>query len=474
MSKIRQKLLDFKQRLSDRHMYSIVLVVIGAISIWGFYNYKRSMEFRQELDNQYNRAFLDMVGYVDNVEVLLAKSLISSSPVRTSATLQEAWRQANLAQTNLGQLPVSQPVLAKTSKFLIQLGDFAYAMNTQNMKGKTLDENQYEAIQKLHGYAVSLRKNLAVLQDQLTSGRIKWGMIADKGTKLFSKQSAKATLEQFENIDKTFQQYPTLIYDGPYSDHMVSAKPRGLGDKKVSVEEAKKIAEDFIGKDRLISIEHVGNNEAGKIKTYSFRIALKSDRGSAVDSKQNKESSGAFIDISQMGGHPYWMLYNRYVPAQVIKMDKAREIGKKFLDQKGFKNMKDTYYMAEGNIATINYAYSQNGVTMYPDLIKVKIALDNGEIIGFEAKGYLNAHIERNIPAPGISAEEARKKINPRVKVESEGLVYIPTNYNSEIFCYEFKGKLNDRDFLIYINALTGEEEDILMIIHAPNGVLTM
>jgi len=50
----------------------------------------------------------------------------------------------------------------------------------------------------------------------------------------------------------------------------------------------------------------------------------------------------------------------------------------------------------------------------------------------------------------------------------------IPTNYKKELFCYEFKGKLNNNDFIIYINAETGEEEDILMIVNTPNGVLTM
>ncbi len=113
-------------------------------------------------------------------------------------------------------------------------------------------------------------------------------------------------------------------------------------------------------------------------------------------------------------------------------------------------------------------------MTIYPDLIKLKIALDTGEITGMEAKTYLSNHTKRDIPEPKISMEEARKKINGKMEVLSSGLAIIPTNYNKEIFCYEFKGKLNDKDFLVYINAETGEEEDILMIIDTPNGVLTM
>jgi sensor domain CHASE-containing protein len=104
---LREKLLDFKRRLSDRKMYSIVILVIGVVAIWGFFQYKQAISLQQKLDNQYNRAFYDMVGYVNNVEVLLVKSMIAASPEKAAQTMQEAWRQANLAQTNLGELPVS-------------------------------------------------------------------------------------------------------------------------------------------------------------------------------------------------------------------------------------------------------------------------------------------------------------------------------------------------------------------------------
>lgn len=474
VNKFRAKLLDFKKRLSDRHMYSIVLVIVGVMGIWGLYQYKRTMNLRQELDNQYNRAFLDMVTYVDNVEVLLAKSLISVTPRRTAATLQDAWREANLAQTNLGQLPVSQPVLANTSKFLVQLGDMSYTLNTKNMNGTLLGDKEYKDIQKLHGFALSLQKSLSVLQDQITTGRIKWGELTDKGTKLFGKASKNLGQQQFESMNKTFQDYPTLIYDGPFSDHMVSSKPRGIGDKKISAEEAKKRAVQFIGKDRIDSITSKGTDSEGKIRTYSFEVDFKSDNNGAKGGDNRQEESGAFIDIAQMGGSPYWMLFNRDVAKAKINIDKAKDLGKKFLEGKGYKNMKDTYFMYEDNIATINYAYTQDNVIIYPDLIKVKVAMDNGEILGFEAKGYLNAHMKRTIPKPKLSIDEARKKVNPKVEILGEGLAITPTTYNTELLCYEFKGKLNDRNFIVYVNAETGAEENILMIIDTPNGSLTI
>ncbi len=462
---IREKLLDLKRRLSDRKMYSIVIVAIAAVAMWGFYQYKHAADLRQELDNQYNRAFYDMVGYVNNVEVLLIKSLIANSPEKAAATMQEAWRQANLAQTNLGQLPVSPNVLANTSKFLTQVGDLAYSLNNQNMGGQGLNEEQYKLIEQLHGFSVSLEQSLNDLQTQFSAGRIKWGELAKKGTRLFQKTSENMPNTQFENIDKTFQEYPTLIYDGPFSDHMTQTEPTGLAGEDMDVEQAKQRVMEFFGQDKVMAVEEIGRVDEGHIKTYSYSVKF----------NNVPEDQTATVDVTQKGGNVLWMLYNRPVGAQEqINVDQAKSLGKRFLEEHGYRDMVDTYYLKEDNTAIINYAYKQGDVIVYPDLIKVKIALDNGEITGFESKGYITNHRERSIPQPKITMEQARALITPRMNVLSSGFAIIPTDYKTEIFTYEFKGKLNDRDFLVYINAENGKEENILLIMDTPNGILTM
>ncbi|MGE5614112.1 MAG: germination protein YpeB [Bacillota bacterium] len=461
---IRDKLLDFKRRLSDRKMYSIVIVLVSAVALWGIYQYKHAANLRQELDNQYNRAFYEMVGYVNNVETLLAKSLVGATTQKTAVTLQEAWRQANLAQTNLGQLPVSQPVLASTSKFLSQVSDLSLTLDNQNIKGEKLSDEQYNTVEQLYKYAVKLNDSLRELQNDLGSGRLKWGELANKGTKLFSKTKPGEMLKKIEALEDTFQDYPTLIYDGPFSDHVTTTKPKGLTGDTISMDEAKEKVKEFLGADRVQEISDAGKNDNSQIKTYSFNVKL----------KNTPEDQLINIGVTQKGGHIEWMLYNRPVGENKLDMDDAKKAGLKFLKEKGYDNMVDTYYLKHDNIATINYAYKQDNVTIYPDLIKVKVALDNGEIVGMEARQYLSNHTRRDIPEPKVTTEEARKKINGKVKVLSSGLAIIPTNYKKEIFCHEFKGKLNDKDFLVYINAETGEEEDILLIVNTPDGVLTI
>jgi len=135
-----------------------------------------------------------------------------------------------------------------------------------------LTEEQYKLIEQLHGFAVTLGQSLNDLQNQLSAGRIKWGELANKGTPLFQKTSQNMQLQQFENIDKTFQDYPTLIYDGPFSDHMTMTEPKGLTGNEMNPEEAKQRVVDFFGKDKVSAVEDIGRNDATTIKTYSYRV----------------------------------------------------------------------------------------------------------------------------------------------------------------------------------------------------------
>ena len=103
----------------------------------------------------------------------------------------------------------------------------------------------------------------------------------------------------------------------------------------------------------------------------------------------------------------------------------------------------------------------------------MKMALDDGEIVGVDATGYLNCHFEREIPSNLISIDEARKNISTKAELSSEKLAIIPTEFNTEVLCYEFKGKINEVEFIEYINAQTGKEEDTLIVTNTENGTLT-
>ena len=430
MGKIKSKLYDWKNRLQDRHMLSLVVTLVTVIAVLGLYTYKRERQFRQTAENNYNMAFFELVSYVENVETYLAKSLISSTPEHGAETLTHVWREANLAQSYLARLPMGSQELANTSKFLNQVSDYSFSLSRKNINNQNLTEDDFNNLKELHTYSVDLENTLNQLSADINDGRIKWGELTNKGSSIFLTQVSNISKDSFDNLEENFHEYSGLIYDGAFSEHITSVEKKGLTGEEISEEEAKKIATDFIGNDRVGEINSNGVSEDTDIPSYDFSIKAKNDKKEIIA-----------VSVSKKGGHIIFMNYNRNVEAESISQERADEIGKNFLNSKGFPNMKETYYLKQNGVVTINYAYNQkstNGdVVVYPDLIKVKVALDNGEILGIETTGYLNSHYERNIPVAKITKEKAKENLNKSLQIESEGMAIIPTKFKTEILCWE-------------------------------------
>ena len=459
MGKIKDKLIDWKNRLKDRHMLSIIVVLFSIIVILGIYTYKKQTEYRQASENAYNMAFYEVVDYVQNVEVYLAKSLISSSPESGAESLANVWREANLAQAYLSQLPISSHELENTAKFLNQVSDYSYSLYTKNLKDTELTDEDMKNLKELHQYSVELENTLNQLSADINDGRISWGELTDEGTVAFAQQVSNISQDSFDNLEQTFHEYSGLIYDGAFSEHITKAEKVGLTGENIDEETAKNKAKELFDQNNIKEITSYGKSE-GDINSYNFGITFNDD-------------TVATVSVSEKGGHIIYMDKNRNVAAEVISQEEADQKAKEYLEKNGFSNMKETYYLKQSGIVTINYAYEQDEVIMYPDLIKVKVALDNGEILGIETTGYLNSHTTRKLEEPKVTVEEAKESLNDDLSIESEALAIIPTEWKTEVLCWEFEGNIDGLDFIVYVNAETGKEEDILIITNTPNGTLT-
>ena len=431
---------------------TLILLIIIGILVFNLNNQKK--EYSTIKTNDYNKAFYEVVDYVQNVKTYLAKAMISKSAEHGAEILTHVWRESNLAQSYLGMLPVESQELENTQKFLNQVSEYSYSLSRKNIEGKEITDEEISKIKELYNYSNDLSNALNEMSEELNSGELSWqNLIKNNNTDI-------AEARTFNVVEENFHEYTGLIYDGAFSEHMTSNEKKGLTGEDIDEETAKNMIEEFIGSEKIKNIKNNGYVENGEIPVYRFEVTT-------------NEEKNIGISISRKGGHIVYFNYNRDVGEEKISEDEAIQKGIDFLNSKGFNNMKQSYYLKENGFITVNYAYNQNNVTIYSDLIKLKIALDNGEIIGLESTGYLNSHYDRNIPTNKITSEEARKNLSDKVNVTSEGLAIIPTEWNTEVFCYEFKGKIEDIDFIVYVNAENGEEQDILIITNTPNGVLT-
>ena len=437
-------------------IWSITTVIaLAVIAVLGYNLFMKNKAYATTKENEYNMAFYEVVEYVQNVKTYLAKSMISKSAEHGAEMLTHVWREANLAQAYLGMLPIESQELENTEKYLNQVSEYSYSLSRKNIEGDALTDDDINKLKELYNYSNDLANTLNEMADELNNGTITWADLMNN-----TESSEIAEVSTFDVVEQNFHEFTGLIYDGAFSEHITSAEKRGLTGDDIDEETAKTKAEEFIGKDKITNTQNNGFVENGNIPVYRFEMTT-----------NDNQTIG--ISISKKGGHVVFLNSNREVSEHKIDEQEAISKGKEYLNNKGYINMQETYYMKQDGFITINYAYKQGNVIMYADLVKVKIALDNGEIIGLETTGYLNNHYERQIPTKKISIEDARKQISANAQITSESLAMIPTEWKTEKFCYEFKGKIENIDFIAYINAETGEEEDILIVTNTENGTLS-
>jgi spore germination protein len=446
----------------------ILLLAIALVGtgLWGYNQSQEKNDYSIFLDNQFQRLYYDLLGSVETVTADLSKLMVSSEEKGNMVLYSNIWQNAYNAQEKLTQLPIRHADVSKTEKFLNQLGDYTFAMAQRSIQGEPLGSNEIDNLERLHNYALELSKDLHDLQKKALQGMVWKGELRKKGSQALNRDAEKQNPIQlkFNKFEERMVEYPELIYDGPFSEHVIEGMRPRLQGGKITQQEAQKKVLEFLGGGKIDKVEKIQNGK-GRIDTYSFEV---------IPKNQTKgKGNPIYIDISERNGYAVWMLNNRTVKKANLSPQQGIEKASKFLEDKGFKNMVPMYTLRYDGVVLINYVAKQDNVILYPDLIKVKIALDNGEIVGFDASHYLTANYKRTFKQPTLTVQEAREKISLRAKVEGEQrLCMIPTPSFAEILCYEFKVHYKGDTFLVYINADTGIEEKILKTVIDENGTL--
>ena len=450
-------------QIKHRYLYHILTAVIASFVVFAFYQHFTLKSMEIKIENNYNRAFHELVNYVDDIDTLLEKSMLVSSATQMSTISSELFRQSSAAKACLGQLPISEVQLESTEKFLSQIGDFTYVLSQSVINDNNVSPQEYQTLLSLSKYAKGLNDGLLAMQQDIYDGNISFGTVGKKSREYFNNSAMAANgdvLSGFEEVEQEFQDYPSLIYDGPFSEHLENLEAtmlKGLND--VTSEEGLNHAKNFLS-DKGQNLQFSGESRNTSLDSYSY---------SSSDGERE-----IFISVTKKGGIPLYFLDTRTVNEEKLTINEAIKKARDFLYSKGYTSLKESYYDKTASIATVNFAYEQSGIICYSDLIKVKVALDNGEIVGYEAHGYIMNHKHRNFPEIKISEDDARTHINTHLSIDTVNMALIPKDSNREVLCYEFKGNHNGKNFLIYINVENGYEEQILMLIESENGVLTM
>ncbi len=430
---------------------SFSLAAVLVLSIFCLRKDRELVLLRERQLNEYRRSYWTLISSLESIESSLEKAAVCTSPELLALLSGDIWNKAETAEAALAELPVSSIDSSHTSDFLNRAGSYAYFLASAAGQGSSDPEIIRSSISDLHTSADSILGSLSALSPYIYEADFFDAFAAiEAGVPQPTSWHQGLLL-----LESAFPETPTLLYDGPFSEHLTTPSPFINRQPEVSLSEVRQNASHLFSVSPE-SVQTAGESD-GVIPAYHFELA-----GKDLIS----------LSYSRHGGRLLSLLREGEIGGSVLTNAEAISAAEDFLQRAGYSSLRHSYYQASSGVLYINFVAVENEILCYPDLIQVGISLVDGSPVYFDATGYLSNHRVRALSSPSLSQEEASASLADGLSIERVSLALIPTDGKKERLCYEFLCQQNDVRYLIYVHAETGKEEKIMILQENESGVL--
>ena len=447
-----------KIRANDKHKIITLIIfclifLTSAITLGVLYSESAilSASYQTTLDSSYNRAVYELVDNINDIELNLNKASVSSGKDLQTKYLRLACDNCKYAQGNLAQLPANSNSIAGAVRFVNQVDGYCTSLINSS---STLSSEDKQKIDELVDIVLELKATFNTLISKLLQGY----SILNNSEQMYD--GINDFSANFSAISSDSISYPSMIFDGPFSDSLYNREIVGLPKEEVSENVAKDILVGILeGSYEYNSISYLGETQ-GLFNTYDYRIEV-------------KNATSFIAQVAKRGGFLLTITCDAMLNENsLLSVEECASIARDFCAKAGASNMSMVWSEEYGGVAVLNMAPVVNNVIYYPDLIKVKVDQNSGKIIGYEAQNYAINHKDRVLSAPSLGATEARELLDPRLNVNTQKLCVMPLDYGGEVFAYEFNCEYMGATYYVYINANYGDEEKILKVVYTNEGSL--
>jgi spore germination protein len=429
-----------------------ILLVILALGVagtayWGYKEHQEKNAVLQNAETSYQRAFHDLTYQMDLLHDNIGTTLAMNSRKSLSPSLAKAWRISSQAHSDVGQLPLTLLPFNKTEEFLANIANFSYRTAVRDLDKSPLTDKEYSSLQTLYKQSGDIQRELRTVQHLVLKNNLRW-MDVELALASGKEKTDNTIIDGLKTVEKTVSGFKESSFGTTnVTMQQKDEKYKKLQGKQISRSQAVIEAKKYIRFNGKVKV-----TDSGKGSDYGFYSVT-------VQNKQTGQE--ASMDIAKKGGYPIWFINHCSINKSSISLHQAGVKAAAFLKENGFKNLglfESTQY---DHIGVFNFVTLQGNIRIYTESIKIKVALDNGDIIGFSAEDYLKTHHTRHIVKPKLTLSQARAKVNPKFKVMEDGQAVILNDLNQEVLCYEFLGIIGNDTYRIFVNASNGVEENV-------------
>lgn len=431
----------------------IAVLVVGLISLgyWGYVEHRDKNALIIQNENNYQQAYHELTYYVDRIHDSLGSSLATSKASTSAPQLAEVWRLSAQAREDIGKLPLKLMPLNDTATFLSNIGNYSFQTAIKNPTQGGLSQTDYKKLESLYNQSSKVEEDLRSVQSTIINNNLKW---TDVETALNSNQPRdNQIIDGLKTVNQKAADYDKLWQPTINSPMAALQKLNDLSGANINKGEAITKAKSFIG---IQSSEKAVVQKLGKGAGYN---------GYNLEFTEPNKEQGISTVITEKGGHLVWFLNHRTIGKGTISLHQATIKAASYLKEKDYNGYEAVLSDQYDTIGVLSFAKRVNGVLIYPDSIKVKVALDNGEIIGMDQTEHLITEVS-TLPSmtPKITEQQARQGIRDTMTIKQSQLVIYKNEQDSNVLCYEFLVTKGKDTYRILINAQNGTEENVNML----------
>ncbi|MBR6765418.1 MAG: germination protein YpeB [Clostridia bacterium] len=414
---------------------SVVLTVfVLALTVVTVIKSNQLSDMELKYENSLKASLRQATNDMRTVENDISKLMVTVNEYSRVQLLSKIKEKSASCARELSRLPIVATGVQNTLKFSNQISAYCDSTLIKYSDGEGLPENFDDQLIQFFSTCKMVNSELDLVEADVMNDHLLLLQVGD--------ESISDGI--FGSIDNDTVEYPSVIFDGPFSDGQARTTPK-TEREEITLDQAK-----------------------SKVQALGFNMEYKYEMNGVVPSYVF-ENENSTLEITKKGGLLLMLMSDRQVLEARLTDDEALGIACEFVERLNLGEFKSVWQEYYGNTIVFNLVPIKNNVVIYPDMLKVKVALDNGQVLSFEGKSYIMNSRERQTEQAEITKKEAEQKLKQGFLIEKSRLALISVN-EREHLAWEFFGSYNDMKYVVYISAVDGKEKTCFRILNTETG----
>lgn len=405
----------------------------------------RMNEMQASGENSTRATLYEMVSASEELDDSLSKLRVSSGANEQRLLLTNILVDTALMESALEKIPVDQATSTDISAFVNETGSYARTLLAKLARGGSLNETERSTVAYLYEINDKLYTELNDLMTHMKNKDLRSFVNGKQGT----------VSEKFGELGNETKAEPEEIVDAPFTQEGNVGENRLARFEEITSSEAENKARELFAAYHVREVKFTGETVTQEVSCYNFTLTDEND----VE---------IFAEITKNGGKLAFFDTYEECTTKNFDLETCDAIAREYLKGLGIKDVEAVWLSDAGMVANLTYTAVEDGVRIYPEIIRIRVCEEKGRVVGMDARGYLLNNEDRDLDA-SLSKAEAQKKLTCGLEPYAANLALIPVD-GQEVLCWEFACKYADGEYIVYLDAKTGDEVQLFRVMQSAQG----